>query len=391
MGKKKIAKTGKKSEYPLRMIMPPFDSDLTQLIIELDYLRLQNEIRGTAPPEMFEQLKRFFFMLESLGSARIEGNHTTILEYAESKIVHSKWSDSLTEIANIENAMSFIEENARSYPLNRMFVSQLHKITVAGLDAFNGEGDRIPGEYRKEAVGIVNASHSPPDAARVPFLMDELLEWINEKRAPRYDLLTAALAHHRFVWIHPFTNGNGRTARLLTYAMLAKYGLTLANGRLVNLTALFCSSRETYYGRLAEADTGTDQALYRWCEYVLGGLKAEVEKVRQLARYGFLSDQVLKPVIKNARQDEIITEAEENILLCAVEKKQIKLSDIKLPKKKTERSTSRYIQSLRDKGMLVSKNEGGRIYRLHFMNNPLLRYMIKALDENGFLPIPMNE
>lgn len=394
VAKKSAKKTVKSAEYQLRLIEPPFDSMLTQHIIDLDYLRRQTKITETTPHEIFEQIKRIFFMVESLGSARIEGNHTTIIEYAESKLnpKSTPKRDSITEIVNLELAMDFIEANARDYPLNRMFVSELHKIAVRGLGSPPyGEGDRTPGQYRKEAVGIGKAKHTQPDAGQVPFLMEELFRWMESDQPSRYDLLKTALAHHRFVWIHPFTNGNGRTARLFTYAMLVKYGLTLTDGRLVNPTAVFCSSRDTYYARLAEADTGKKKGLYNWCEYVLGGLKTEINKVNRLCDYEFLADKLLKPSIRAARRDEIITESEEKILLLTVDKREIKLADIKLPQKKTDRSTSRYVQSLREKGMLVATVDQGRIYRLQFMNNHLLRYVIAALDKNGFLPMKMDE
>ena len=65
-------------------------------------------------------------------------------------------------------------------------------------------------------------------------LMSELMDFIAEENGPKYDLLKAAIAHHRFVWIHPFGNGNGRTVRLLTYAMLLKAGFNANAGRIIN-------------------------------------------------------------------------------------------------------------------------------------------------------------
>ena len=47
--------------------------------------------------------------------------------------------------------------------------------------------------------------------------MEELVAFINRRDPPKYDLMKVAIAHHRFGWIHPFSNGNGRVVRLLTY------------------------------------------------------------------------------------------------------------------------------------------------------------------------------
>ena len=68
--------------FPLALIRPDFDDPLTDLIIELDHQR-NFVLSGTTPPEMFFQLKRLFHILESLGSARIENNRTTVAHSAE--------------------------------------------------------------------------------------------------------------------------------------------------------------------------------------------------------------------------------------------------------------------------------------------------------------------
>ena len=105
--------------------------------------------------------------------------------------------------------------------------------------------------------------------------MDELIDFVTREDDPRYDLIKIAIAHHRFVWIHPFTNGNGRTVRLFTYALLMKYGFRVETAqRILNPTAVFCNDREAYYNMLMEADTGTDAGLEAWCEYVLGGSRS---------------------------------------------------------------------------------------------------------------------
>jgi len=66
--------------YDLELKEPPFGSSLTDLIIDLNHLR-KKQLGGTTPARVFFQLKGIFHMLESIGSARIEGNNTTLLEY----------------------------------------------------------------------------------------------------------------------------------------------------------------------------------------------------------------------------------------------------------------------------------------------------------------------
>jgi Fic family protein len=255
--------------YDLKLIEPSFGSALTDLIIELDYLR-KRSLGGSTHPKIFFQLKHIFHTLESIGSARIEGNNTTIAEYIETKLAETKNVPSgIKEIQNIEKAMVFIEENVRDYPINRAFVCEMHKMIVADLlPPPDGEGDYTPGEYRNVNLKINKSNHQPPEWLRVEEYMSELLDFISREDSPKYDLLKAAIAHHRFVWIHPFGNGNGRTVRLFTYAMLVKTGFNVNVGRIINPTAVFCSNRNNYYNMLSEADKGTNEGILTWAEYV---------------------------------------------------------------------------------------------------------------------------
>ncbi len=388
-----VRKQTQNKSNSFRMIEPAFNSSLTQLIIDLEYLRRQNYLSGTTPPEIFSQLQTLYFMLESIYSARIEGNNTTIIEYVNSKVDSNTNSSPFQEIANIELGMQFIEENAKYYPINRMFISELHKISVKDLPLPpKGEGDENPGGYRLKNVAILNSKHRPAEAVDVPRLMDEMFALIESELPPRYDLLKIALAHHRFVWIHPFTNGNGRTARLFTYAMLVKYGFTLDYGRIVNPVAVFCTSRSEYYRKLQQADSGSEKGLYEWCEYVLTGLKKEIEKINKLTDYGYLCSQILAPAVRNAQKHGLITELEENILLISLENKEIKHADIaEKEKKATSRTISRSFQTLKEKNMLIGKDASSRIYRFNFTKSRLLPFIIASLDQNDFLPIRMDE
>jgi Fic family protein len=95
----------------LKLIQPTFDSEITDLIIELDYLRMK-QLKGSTHPQIFFQIKQIFHMLESIGSARIEGNHTTIAEYIETTLDENAIIDeSIIEIRNMEKALTFIDNN----------------------------------------------------------------------------------------------------------------------------------------------------------------------------------------------------------------------------------------------------------------------------------------
>lgn len=375
--------------YDLKLIEPSFGSALTDLIIELDYLR-KKPLGGSTHPKVFFQLKHIFHTLESIGSARIEGNNTTVAEYIETKLAKTKnVPPSIKEIQNIEKAMAFIEENVKDYPINRAFLSEMHKMIVDGLlPPPNGEGDETPGEYRKTNLKINKSSHKPPEWLKIEDYMAELLDFVNREDSSKYDLLKTAIAHHRFVWIHPYGNGNGRTVRLFTYAMLVKTGFNVNVGRIINPTAVFCSNRNDYYTNLSEADKGTDEGLIKWIEYVLTGLKEEIEKIDKLLDYDFLKKEILIPTISYSLERKYITEVEGKILKKAVDIQVIQAADVKeFFAGKADSEVSRQIRKLIDKKMLSPEKEGARKYVLRFDNSYLLRSVMKSLGEKGFLSI----
>ena len=373
--------------YDLKLVEPSFGSPLTDLIIELDHLR-KKRIGGSTHPRVFSQLKHIFHTLESIGSARIEGNNTTIAEFIETKMEDDQpVSSGIKEIQNIEKAMAFIEENVIEYPINRAFISEMHKMVVDGLSP-DEEGDRTAGEYRKHNVKIAKSDHIPPDWIKIDEYMNELIDFINHDDSPKYDLLKVAIAHHRFVWIHPFGNGNGRTVRLFTYAMLIRLGFNVGTGRILNPTAVFCSNRNKYYQQLSKADTGIDKGVLQWCEYVLDGLKVEIEKIDRLMDYPYLKSEIILPAINQSLERKYITDIEAKILKRAVDKTVIQASDIReFFAGQDNAIISRQIKKLIDKKMLVPEKEGARKYIIRFDNNFLLRGIIGSLGDKGFLPV----
>jgi Fic family protein len=375
--------------FPLQLVEPSFGSSLTDLIIELDYLR-KKPLTGSTHPRVFFQLKHIFHTLESIGSARIEGNNTTIAEYIETKLEKQRSvPPSIKEIQNIEEAMDFIDGHIKDYPINRAFLSEMHKMVVHGLaPPPAGEGDNFPGEHRKHSVKINKSTHIPPDALKIPEYMEELTEFINRTDSPKYDLLKVAIAHHRFVWIHPFGNGNGRTVRLFTYAMLVKLGFNVDVGRILNPTAVFCSNRNDYYKYLSQADSGTPEGMLEWCTYVLQGLKEEIEKIDRLLDYEFLRSEILVPAIAYSLDRRHITDLEAKVLRRVVEKQLIQAGDVKdLFPGKADAEVSRQLRKLIEKKMLVPEKEGTRKYVIRFDNNYLLRGVIQSLGDKNFLPV----
>lgn len=377
--------------HDLRLLNPAFDSPLVDVVTELEYLR-RLRLEGSTPAPVFFQLKHIFHMLESLGSARIEGNHTTLADYVESRLEAqpAALDDHLREMANIEAAMAYIEEHFESgQDVTEHFVRELHALAVQELER---EGDATPGAYRQGAVKISRSEHLPPEAVMVPQYMTELVSFINRPDAAKYDLIKVALAHHRFAWIHPFGNGNGRVVRLLTYTLLIKYGFNVkTGGRVLNPTAVFCNDRDRYYAMLGQADTGAAEGLEAWCVYVLEGMLNELRKVDRLTDRNYLIDNILAPALHYARERELVTRLEEQVLLTAARAGVVKASDLKdvmLGMNETQRTYQ--IRKLVERRMLAPVREGARQYTVGFSNSFLIRGVIRALSAEGFIPETLN-
>lgn len=375
--------------FELKLLNPAFDSRLVDVLNELEHLR-RLRLGGSTPAPVFFQLKNVFHMLESLGSARIEGNHTTLADYVESAVEGATGDkDALREISNIEMAMNYVEENIQTdTPLTEHFIRELHAMTVRDLDR---EGDKTPGAYRTGPVMIAQSEHLPPEAVQVPGYMQNLVAFINQADPRKYDLIKVALAHHRFGWIHPFSNGNGRVVRLLTYALLLKFGFNvMTGGRVLNPTAVFCNNRELYYEMLSSADSGMSDALEQWCIYVLDGVLLELKKVDQLTRYDYLTDKILLPALSFSRQRELITALEESILLAAIKAKIAKSSDLATAMLNLNDTQRTYqIKKLVERKMLQPIKANSRQYTIGFANNYLMRGVIHALSEQGFISAPL--
>lgn len=375
--------------FDLALLNPAFDSPLVDVLTELEHLR-RLQLAGTTPAPVFFQLKHVFHMLESLGSARIEGNHTTLADYVESTIEGgATMGDQLSEIANIEEAMAYIERAIEpGAAVSEHFIRELHALTVRGLVR---EGDATPGAYRMGQVQIAQSDHLPPDGMQVAGYMQELVAFINQADPPKYDLIKVALAHHRFGWVHPFGNGNGRVVRLLTYALMIKYGFNVkTGGRVLNPTAVFCSDREKYYTMLACADGGSTSNLEQWCTYVLQGVLTELKKVDQLTHYDYLKNKILAPALTYARGRSLITAQEEAVLLATMKTGKAKAADLSAAMPGMNATQRTYqIKKLVERKMLRPLTPNARQYTIGFDNNYLMRGIVHALSQEGFISAPL--
>ncbi len=185
-------------------------------------------------------------------------------------------------------------ERAEQIAASRVDVTETHIRTLHGLVMGEGRRRKRATPYR-DGQNVIRDSRSqrivymPPEAKDVPPLMNALVEWI--AASERDDLpcpLRAAIAHYQFATIHPYYDGNGRTARLLTTLILHLGGYDLKG--LYSLEEYYARNLREYYGALTvgpshnyyEGRAGAD--ITRWAEYFCEGMADSFESVQRRAR-----------------------------------------------------------------------------------------------------------
>lgn len=381
--------------FNLELIVPDFDSEIADLVIDLDHLR-KIDIQTRTHPQVFRDLLSLFHTIEAVGSARIEGNTTQLLELMNAEqSPESRISEGVKEIRNMETALIFIDKAIDGQIVDLDFIAQVHRLIMENLrPPPAGDGDPSPGKFRQEEVGIGHSSHLPPPPWEIRPLMKELVTFMNSDHAPKYDLIKAAQFHHRFVWIHPFENGNGRTARLLTYALMIKQGFRLSKSRIINPTSVFCMDRNLYYKMLSVADSGTREGQKTWCAYMLRGLRDEIKKIDLLSDHTYLAGKIIHTALVLSEKEKRISSRERQMLGIAFNAGAISAMHYKeLFRDKTPQEISRRIRALRDKNLLLSLGEGSRKYVINLKALELRIGIMEALDLHGFLPplLPANK
>lgn len=366
-----------------------FNSPLAGTIVDLE--RLRGDLGGgTTHPAVFHQLKSLFQLMASIMSARIEGNRTSIVDAVEGAAAftgegESTAAEGVKEILKLQEAAAFIDRVVEpGSQITHSLVRELHKITVQGLVR---EGDRTPGAYRTTDVTIGGSAHIPPSPVAVQGDMSELLDFVNQPVKQSFDLLKVAIAHHRFVWIHPFGNGNGRVCRLFTYAVMVSQGFTdTTKYRAVNPTAVFGADRSLYYRMLEDADSLEPDAVIRWCQYLLDGMLNDLQKLNRLSDGSFVLDRLLRPAIKRGVEAGAYSMRDAAALDILAKLTEVKASDLEPVMPGSVQVRSQQIRKLVEKKLIQPIAEGKRSYRLVMAPGPLTPFIIRQLDELGFLP-----
>jgi hypothetical protein len=146
----------------------------------------------------------------------------------------------------LEMIRSFVKDKERPFRLRAGPILQLHKEALDGLH-------RLAGTFRNTPVKIGGSLHQPPEAAFVADEVQLMCEYINENWSTKSATHLAAYILWRMNWIHPFADGNGRTARAVSYLVLSVKLDSLLPGT-PTIPDQIASDKQPYYSGLELAD-----------------------------------------------------------------------------------------------------------------------------------------
>ena len=232
-------------------------------------------------PKWEISLRREALIHQAHASTSIEGNPLTLEQVSDlargRKVMATRRAK--LEVLNYLQTLERLQGFSPGAGIAEKHILAIHRALTKGvLDHPN-----YAGVYRTLQVVVANrltreVIFRPPEAKHVPRLMKEFVSWLNAKQADSLNpVLVAGIAHYEFVRIHPFVDGNGRTARTLATLILYKRGFDTK--RFFALDDYYDNDRPAYYAALGSVDPRT-RDVTAWLEYFTEGVAVSVEQVK---------------------------------------------------------------------------------------------------------------
>lgn len=203
--------------------------------------------------DSFDNVKKQAYYLHIYHTVGIEGNTMTIdqLKYLleTGQVVSGKSIMEHNEVLGLQLAMKYVKLLTRKNYISVNDILGIHRRAMGHVDPVNS------GRFRNEKVFI--GKHIPPPPEEVPMMMEAYESWLNSEEAQNmHPVRYAALAHYKLVDIHPFSDGNGRTSRLVMNLILIRAGYPPV--------MVLKEQREKYYDALNAANLGDVRPFVRF-------------------------------------------------------------------------------------------------------------------------------
>lgn len=219
-------------------------------------------------------------------STKIEGNHLTLKQTKDllaGKEVIAREIDK-REVMNYYDCLEWIAKASKSKKqIFEKDIKEMHAVIEKGI--LKG---KLRGEYREAQNAIYDSVtrkpvYFPPEAKNVSLLMAGFVDWINKEK-DLHPILKAAIAHYRFVVVHPFMDGNGRAARALATLILYQAGYDLQ--QFYSLEEYYAEDLPGYYHAIQKChgthyDDVSDPDITSWLLYFVKGVAIVFEDVKE--------------------------------------------------------------------------------------------------------------
>ncbi len=273
------------------------DPGLVKLISEAS--ALARVIHGIPiPPTVRSELDRLNIHRAVRGTTGIEGSDLTESEvdnvlFAEpgEQVLPDSRQREEQEIRNAYAVFSLVAQTLDAdpaRPITEESICEIHRLTTQDIDYPNN----VPGEYRSHAVHAGDYS-APPTGEDVRRLMGEFIDWLNQPGSSEWpDVVRAIAAHFYLISIHPFGDGNGRTARAVESYLLYQAGINACG--FYSLSNYYYNRRQDYEAMLDHIRFASGADLTPFVKFAASGLVAELAAVH---------DEVLRQITKIAYRD----------------------------------------------------------------------------------------
>jgi Fic family protein len=309
-------------------------------------------------------------------STLIEGNELPMVE-AERAARGALDPDTKAkiELVNYVDALHYLDDLAErgGIEITPETILTLHKKATTGLGSEESEHFKPSheGTWRDGIAQVVDRAtgrimHEGPPPEEVPERMTGLCAWIAEREDRLVDFpppVIAGVAHYALTDIHPFADGNGRAARLLSGAILMRLGFI--SRRLFSFERYYANDRDAYYAALRSVRAQTFN-MNAWLEYFLGGLAEEYERaagrIAELQAVGLGSSTRID---LNASQERGLLQLNRNPLV------EFRRADYEGLAEVSRSTASRDLRDLESKRLIVRRGKGPAArYRLRSSTGP---------------------
>lgn len=246
-------------------------------------------------------------ILEAHHTTHIEGTHLS-LDQSKKLLSGEKLSgvdaEDVRELLNYRRAFEFVSEYVFSQgPISEGLIREIHGRLVSGVRGDSAQ----PGEYRTVQNYVANSItneiiYTPPAAFDVSILMSELVHWLRQERTIP-PVLIAGIAQFQLVHIHPFLDGNGRTARLLSTLCLYRSGYDFK--QLFTISEYYDRNRQEYYKAL-QSVRNNNMDMTTWLDYFTTALETQMHEIQIKGSHVIKLDILVIKYQLNERQKQAI-------------------------------------------------------------------------------------